>query len=565
MARDESAEAGYFQELVREIKDIKPSKDVLSRLKLDLCTKYKKKSIPTDIEVLLNAEDKDIGSVRKYLRTKPTRSLSGVAVIAVMAKPLACPHGKCITCPGGVDSFFGDTPQSYTGKEPATRRAKRNGFDPYLQVFNRLEQYIAAGHEPEKVELIIMGGTFISAPKAYRERFVTDALRAMNDFSAKFYRRGELDIACFRDFFELPGDIKDPARESSIRKKVLALRNRAKGKLENEQQKNESSVVRCVGLTIETRPDYGKLEHGNEMLRLGCTRVEIGVQSVYDDSLEKMQRGHTTRDSIESIRTLKDLGFKINIHYMPGLFVSRKNDLKGMRQLFDDPDYRPDMLKLYPCMVIRGTKLYNMWKKGLYKPLSTRQAAGLIADFKEHVPQYCRIMRVQRDIPSYLISSGVDRTNLRQYIQESIDKKGRRCRCIRCREIGRAKDLKGKMEISAMYYDASGGGEFFISYGNRDVLAGFCRLRFPSQSLRKEITGQSAIIRELHVYGQAAGIGKKGDVQHMGIGKLLMQAAESLAKLYLRKKLVVISGIGAREYYRKIGYRKQGPYMIKKL
>ncbi len=567
MQEGPSAKQKYFQELITRIKQDRPSKDRLSKMKLSLCARYGLGHIPTDIEVLLNAGEKDMGLVRRFLRTKPTRSMSGVSVIAIMTRPMKCPHGKCITCPGGVSSVFGDTPQSYTGEEPATRRAKRNMFDPYLQVFNRLEQYIAAGHEPAKAELIIMGGTFMAASRAYRDHFVKLAFQAMNDFSAKFYRDGDIDIAGFRDFFELPGALDDVKREASIRSKVLALKNRKKTTLSREQGKNEKAAVRCVGMTIETRPDYGGQKQGNEMLRLGCTRVEVGVQSVYDESLRMMERGHTVEKSLESIRTLKDLGFKINIHYMPGLFVSRKEDLAGMKMLFSDPGYRPDMLKLYPCMVVKGTKLYRMWKKGTFRPLSTKQAARLIADFKRHVPTYCRIMRVQRDIPSNMISSGVDRTNLRQYIHDIMVEKGTRCDCIRCREVARTKEPVdfGKMEISASYYDASGGGEFFISYGSRDVIAGFCRLRFPSQSLREEITPDSAIIRELHVYGETAALGKRGKVQHRGIGKQLMDAAESLARLYLRKKIVVISGVGVREYYRKLGYRKQGPYMVKKL
>jgi len=555
----------YFQELIEIIKEKRLSKDALSKLKLKLCSKYRLKHIPTDIEILLNADIKDIVIVRRYLQTKPTRSLSGVSIVAIMTKPHKCPHGKCIICPGGVNSPFGDMPQSYTGVEPATRRAVRNRFDPYLQVFNRLEQYIATGHEPEKIELIIMGGTFIATAKRYRDNFIMNSFKAMNDFSKMFYTKGELDIIKFKDFFELPGDIKDKKRESRIRKKILELKKNKKTSLIKEQEKNEKSVVRCVGLTIETRPDYGKLKHGNEMLTLGCTRVEVGVQSVYDNSLKRIERGHTTDDNIESIRVLKDLGFKINAHYMPGLFISRKKDLEGMKQLFSDPDYRPDMLKIYPCMVVKGTKLYRLWKKGKYKPLSTKQASELIADFKRYVPEYCRIMRVQRDIPTFITSAGVDRTNLRQYIHETMKKKKIKCRCIRCREIGRAKKPLKDIEISAMHYEASQGGEFFISAGNKDFIAGFCRLRFPSQLLRKEITEDSVIIRELHVYGEATGIGKKGKVQHTGLGKQLLKAAESLAKMYFRKKIIVISGIGVRDYYRKQGYKKQGVYMVKKL
>lgn len=551
----------YFSELIEFILDKRPAKQVLANKKIQLCKKHKQRRIPTDIEVLLRCTKEDMPKVRKYLQTKPGRSLSGVSVVAVMTKPHKCPHGKCSICPGGIGSEYGDVPQSYTGMEPATRRAKRNSYDPYLQVFNRLEQYIASGHEPEKIELIVMGGTFISTPKAYRDRFVMLCFKAMNDFSYLFYRKGVLDIERYRKFFEMPGDIRDENRERRIKAMVRELMGT--GKLEAEQIKNEKSHIRCVGLTIETRPDYGLREHGDEMLRLGCTRVEIGIQSVYDEALRFIERGHTIDDNIRSIRELRDLGFKLNFHYMPGL-VSRKKDLAGLKMLFDDPDYRPDMLKIYPCMVMPGTGLYDSWKKGLFKPLTTTQAAGLIADFKRYVPEYCRIMRVQRDIPTYMTTAGVDRTNLRQYIMKHMEANGIKCRCIRCREVG-DKEIKGSIDLSIYTYSASEGMEFFLSADADDKILGFCRMRFPAAQLRKEITRKSALIRELHVYGAATGLGKQGAVQHRGLGKKLLVLAEKTAKKSGRDKIVVISGIGVRGYYRKLGYRKQGPYMVKSI
>jgi len=549
----------YIEELKEYIKQHRPSKSQIAKKKINLCSKYKLKHIPTDIEVLLNAKASELSILKKYLQTKPTRSLSGVSVVAIMCQPHQCPHGRCIICPGGIDSPFGRVPQSYTGKEPATRRAIRNGYDPYLQVINRLEQYVASGHVPEKIELIIMGGTFISTSKKYRDDFIMYSFKAMNDFSRMFFKNG-LDIIKFREFFELPGDIKDTVREKSIQARVMAIKG--KSLLEREQRLNEKSTVKCVGLTIETRSDYASKKYADEMLRLGATRVEVGVQSVYDESLKKIERGHTVADNIKAIRTLKDMGFKINTHYMPGLFVSRKEDLAGMKQLFSDTDYRPDMLKIYPCMVVKGTKLYNMWKRGTFKPINTKQAVSLIAEFKTTVPRYCRIMRVQRDIPTYMTSAGVDRTNLRQYIHAEMDKRGDKCECIRCREIGR-KPVKGPVVINVEKYDASEGVEFFISADIKSRIAGFCRLRFPSQAIRKEITVDSALVRELHVYGMAAKLGKKGAIQHRGIGKKLLARAEAIAKKANKKKMVVISGIGVRQYYRKLGYRKHGPYMVK--
>ena len=320
-------------------------------------------------------------------------------------------------------------------------------------------------------------------------------------------------------------------------------------------------------MTIETRSDYAKLKHANEMLSLGCTRVELGIQSVYDKALKNIQRGHTTKENIEAIKVLKDLGLKLNFHYMPGLpGISPKKDFMGMLQLFEDENYRPDMLKIYPCMVVKHSKLYKKWKAKKFKPLTTTKAAEMIAEFKMYVPEYCRIMRVQRDIPTYATEAGVDMTNLRQLIHKIMEKEGIECRCIRCREIGmQKKPVKGKKGIKVLHYGASGGNEFFISAEIGDFILGFCRLRFPYTFQRKEITDSSALIRELHVYGPAAVIGKKGKVQHTGVGKALLDQAEEIAKMYFKDKIVVISGVGVRGYYRKHGYKQEGPYMVKKL
>lgn len=556
----------FYKELIGIIKKEKPNKEKLNKIKIHLCKKYKLSRIPTNIEILIHAKKKD----NLKIITKPTRTLSGVAVIAIMTSPKKCPHGRCIYCPGGPKSYFGNIPQSYTGKEPATMRAIRNRYDPYLQIFNRLEQYILLGHVPEKIELIIMGGTFPSFNKRYQENFIKYSFKALNDFSKMFFRKDVFLIDKFKKFFELPGEVADKKRVSNIHKKLLKLKRTCK--LENEQKKNESVKIRCVGLTIETRPDYGMLKQGNEMLKLGCTRVELGIQTTDNKILKKIERGHGVEDSITSTKILKDLGFKINYHIMPALpGSSLKKDLKMMKELFDNENFRPDMLKIYPCMVMKGTKLYRLWKQGKYKAITTKQAASLIAKFKKYVPEYCRIMRVQRDIPTYATEAGVDRTNLRQYIDEILKKKNIRCRCIRCREIGIAsknrKIKTEKPELKVYSYEASQGNEFFISaiYPKQDLLLGFCRLRFPSSSLRKEITKDSALIRELHVYGKLTEIGKKGSIQHKGLGKRLLKTAEQIAKQSNKKKMVVISGVGVRNYYKRLGYKKQGPYMVKKL
>ena len=565
--RSEQKSMKFYTELIAELKKKDYSNKQLAKLKRDLCSKYKIGRIPTNIEVLLAGGKGDLELLKKKLLTKPMRTGSGVAPVALMTKPFKCPHGKCIMCPGGVGSVFGDVPQSYTGREPATMRGIRNNYDAYLQVFNRLEQYVILGHNCEKVELILMGGTFPSFPVRYQKEFVWGAFKAMNDFGKMFYVKGEFNFIKFKEFFELPvADLGDKARIKRVQKKLLKMKGRFKeGKLEKEQRRNEKAKIRGIALCIETRPDYGKLEHGNQMLDLGCTRIEIGIQSVYEDVLKKIQRGHTAEETKESIRVLKDLGFKIAGHYMPGLpEVGKKKDLAGMKKLFSDPNYKPDMLKIYPCMVTKGTKLHELWKKGKYKPLNAKNAAKLIVEFKKSAPTYCRIQRIQRDIPTYQIVAGVEMTNLRQYIHEKFKPN---CRCIRCREPGKRKINWKKVKLKVLEYRASQGIEFFISAEDveNDILIGFCRMRFPSQSLRKEITDETALIRELHVYGTAVGIGEEGLIQHKGWGKKLLKRAEEIAKDKGKNKVVVISGMGVRGYYRKLGYRREGFYMVKQL
>jgi len=545
----------FYRELIKEVIDKKLDLDKTLKLRRKLCRKYSLRGLPSINQILLRADKEEFRHL-KHLVTKPTRSLSGVSVVAVMTKPIKCPHGKCIMCPGGPGSFFGNMPQSYVGIEPATMRGLRNKFDPYLQVFNRLEQYIVLDHMPDKVELIIMGGTFPSFEVKYQNEFVKYALKAMNDFSKLFFRKGKLDFVKFKEFFELPGDIHSEGRAKRLRKKVLELKG--KSSLGEEQKRNEKAVIRCVGMTIETRPDYANLKEANQMLKLGCTRVELGVQSVYDEVLKKIERGHNVGDSVKAMKTLKDLGFKVNAHYMIGLpGWSERKDLDGLKRLFSDERFRPDMLKIYPCIVVKGTKLYNLWKKGKFKALDNEGAIRIISKFKSGIPRYVRVMRVVRDIPSKVIEAGVDKTNLRQYI------KG--CRCIRCREVGRVEE-HGRPILRVFEYKASGGKEFFISFEDeKNVLFGFCRLRIPSSSLRKEIKG-SAIVRELHVYSPSVRIGGKagiGQVQHRGYGRRLLRKAEEIARKNGVGKMVVISGIGVREYYRKFGYRKEGVYMVK--
>ncbi len=569
----------YMKEIIKYIKKEKPDKITLSKKKIKLCSKYHLREMPNDIKILMSAHKKDIEDIEKFLSIKPIRSISGVAVVAVMTKPLKCP-GTCTYCPGGVNSFYGDTPKSYTGKEPAARRAARNHFDPYLQVFNRLEHYIVSGHVPDKVELIIMGATFPAFDKEYQEEFIYYVFKAMNDFSKLFYDKKEvINSSKFKKFYELPADINDSDRTKRIHAKLLKIKcpiinvigikkqNKNKRTLEEEQKINETAKIKCVGLTIETRPDYAGREIGNNLLRLGTTRIELGIQSVYEDVLRGVKRGHTVKQSIESISILRDLGFKLNFHMMPGLpGVNRKKDLAGLKKLFSDQNFRPDMLKIYPCMVMPGTELYESYKNKEFKPLTTKKAASLIAEFKKFVPRSVRIMRVQRDIPSNLVSAGVDRTNLRQYIEKELKKKKLKCNCIRCREIKNNKITNPELNIEE--YEANNGIEFFISIDDKktDKIIGFCRLRFPAKQLRKEFTKRTAIVRELHVYGKTTSVGKIGKkAQHKGFGTILLKTAELICKENDYNKLLVISGVGVKGYYKKLGYKKEGIYMSKKI
>jgi elongator complex protein 3 len=545
------------------------SPDDINRIKKESAQKNDFSGFMTNIEILSSIPKEQSEKLREILAVKPARSQSGISVIAAMTKPMKCPHGKCAYCPGGPGSEFGETPQSYTGREPATMRGMRAGFDPYIQVMNRLEQYVSAGHIPEKVELIVMGGTFPSFPEEYQKEFVGYCLKAMNDFSSIFYKKGKINLDLFREFFEMPSDIKNPERTEKILKKLANIKGKLS--LETEQEKNETSSIRCIAMCLETRPDFCFEPHINEMLSLGTTRVELGAQTVYDDILKKIERGHSVADTIRATALLKDSFLKVGYHMMPGLpGSSRGRDINAFREIFENPDFKPDNLKIYPCMVIKGTKLHEMWKKNEYAPLSAEFAADIITEAKKYIPEYCRVMRVQRDIPTKFTEAGVEMTNLRQYVGSMLKEKGIKCRCIRCREPKLSEPDFENIRIKKTEYKASKGTEIFISAedSKKDLIFGFARLRIPDVPFRKEILPESAGIRELHVYGKAVPIGERDESagQHRGIGKMLMQEAEKTAsEEFLRKHMYVISGIGAREYYKKLGYRRTGAYMEKEL
>ncbi|MBI3818314.1 MAG: tRNA uridine(34) 5-carboxymethylaminomethyl modification radical SAM/GNAT enzyme Elp3 [Planctomycetes bacterium] len=553
----------YLRELHEIAGDAAPGGRRFEKLKRRLCKKYGLARVPGDSEFLLNIIPR-AGSGPGV--AKPVRTISGVAPVSVATEPRGCPHGKCTFCPGGPGSPFGDVPQSYTGREPSIARSAAAGYDAYITVMNRLAQYVLGGHSPEKVELIVQGGTFPSHPEQYQRDFVRDCYLAMRDFGAEFYKNGALDARRFADFYELPSAPGDAGSFMRILERLRVLKSAARESLAELRDSNERERIKCVGLTIETKPDWGFAGHGRALLDLGCTRIELGVQTADDEILQKTHRGHTVADTKRSIRELRDLGYKLNFHVMPGLPGStRESDVACFDAYFNDPEYRPDMLKIYPCLVLRGTPLYEEWKAGRFAPLSAAQAADIIVECKKRVPNYCRIMRIQRDIPTPMTEDGVERNNLRQYVSKLARERGVRCACIRCREPRGVAVPSGSIRISSDSYEASGGMEYFISAVSGEYLLGFARLRFPS-AVSPPVSGSSpALLRELHVYGFSTPLGEPGETQHRGVGSLLLQTAESIARASGKDKLTVIAAAGVRGYFRKFNYRLEDPYMTKRL
>jgi elongator complex protein 3 len=511
--------AAYHQRLLELLTsgEIADKKELLRR-KIALCRELKLETVPPNSATLALADENTLAQVKDLLRRKPVRTLSGVAVVAVMTSPAPCPHGKCTYCPGGVEN---NSPQSYTGKEPAARRGAYNEFDPFRQVRARIAQLTSIGHPTDKIDLIIMGGTFTSRLPEYQQEFVKRCFDAMNEEDC--------------------------------------------GSLEEAHARNENAPHRCIGMTIETRPDGFDLLRSKECMRLGTTRVEFGVQILDDDILRSVNRGHGTKEVVEATRVAKDSGLKVCYHVMPGLPGSDPDkDLDRFRLLFDDERFRPDMLKIYPTLVVKGTKLYEQWQRGEFVPYTTAQATEVVAAMKAIAPRYVRIQRIQRDIPVQLIEAGVDKGHLRELARARMKEQGKRCRCIRCREVGLNRiqlDSAGGVGLNHLVYRASGGREDFISFDllEQDALVGYVRLRMPGE-------GSTAHVRELKVFGQMARFDQEGrEWQHKGFGKELMQEAERTAQENGYSTLKVTSGVGVRRYYSAIGYVRDGVYMSKQL
>ncbi len=532
--------------IINEIMEgkVKSKKD-LEKLKLKACRDFKLMEFMSNSQLLENATKSERAKISPLIRKKPTRTISGVAVVAVMCKPHKCPHGRCNYCPESDIA-----PPSYTGEEPAALRARMFDFDPYRQTYNRLLQLESIGHPIDKVELIVMGGTFPSYFTCYQEWFVTRCIEAMNNYG-----------------------LTDEDTKISIRNGgILTVPNKF-NYLDDVQTANEKSSVRCVGMTFETRPDYAKISDVDRMLQLGVTRVELGVQTIYNFIYKRIDRGHRVSDVIESTKILRDSGLKVAMHLMPGLFSDPERDMRIFHRIFEDDNFKPDMLKIYPCLVTKGSEFYDLWKKGDYTPYTTEQAVDLIVNIKKMLPKWVRTMRIQRDIPSQLIEAGVKKSNLGELVYNKLAEENIKCQCIRCREVGHqgvgVNPVFGDIKFMKEEYNAGMGREIFLSHEDplNDILIGFLRLRIPSNMAhRREVDKKTAIVRELHVYGQMAELGQKKDEiwQHMGYGEDLLAEAEKIAlENYDKNKLLIISGVGARNYYRKFGYEREGPYMSK--
>jgi elongator complex protein 3 len=440
------------------------------------------------------------------------RSLSGIVNISVLTKPYPCP-GKCLYCP--TES---NIPKSYVSGEPAVERAKALKFDPYLQVKTRIKMLKNEGHTTDKIEMRIVGGTWSYYPKKYQDWFVKRCFDACNGKTGKNFK--------------------------------------------NAQKINEKAKNRIIGLSVETRPDFINPDEIKHLRELGATMIELGVQSIYDNVLKLNKRGHGIKETILATKLLKDAGFKILYQMMPNLPGSNlRHDEKMFEKLFKNQDFQPDLLKIYPCALLKEAPLYKLWKRGIYKPFTKKQLIKLTLEIKKRIPYYARIQRIARDIPASLIIAGPAKiSNLRQILGQNMEKENWRCKCIRCREVKNTGDDKDKISLYREDYNASSGKEIFLSFEDekRTKLYSLLRLRITSEN--------KAIIRELHTFGPAVPLEEKGKIQHRGFGKKLLDFAEGIAKKeFLLEKILVISGIGAREYYKKQGYEIYGTYMSKKI
>ncbi|MBU1992886.1 MAG: tRNA uridine(34) 5-carboxymethylaminomethyl modification radical SAM/GNAT enzyme Elp3 [Patescibacteria group bacterium] len=489
----------------------------LQRLKHKFCAKYEI-SAPSSMELIKTyhemIDNDEIGpnpDFLKLVRKRGVRSLSGIASVTAITKEYSCP-GNCIYCPNEEGM-----PKSYLSNEPACMRAILNDFDAYKQVRNRIRGLERTGHPTDKIEVIVSGGSFTAYPSRYQTSFTLGIYNALN----------------------------------YPHKKVRSLKE--------AQKINEKAKHRCVGLSFETRPDEINEKVLKHLREYGCTKIELGVQTLFDEIYRLNNRGHDVDAVRRAFRLCKDAGFKINAHMMPNLYGSDpKRDYEMFELLFNDSDFRPDWLKIYPCLVLEGTALEKLWKQGKFEPYTDEQLIKLLEKIKAIVPKYVRITRLYRDIPAESILAGSKISNLRQMLNV-------KCNCIRCREVRGAEVNLKNLKLNIYNYKASQGEEFFLTFDDvkNDKLCALLRLRFPFDYFIKELK-DAAIIRELHTYGLQIPISEKSSsAQHLGLGKKLVKKAEEIAQKAGYKKIAVISGVGVRSYYRKLGYKLEGTYMVK--
>ncbi|NXD57598.1 ELP3 protein, partial [Corvus moneduloides] len=498
-------------------------KDVdLNKLKTKTSAKYGLPAQPRLVDIIAAVPPQFRKVLLPKLKAKPIRTASGIAVVAVMCKPHRCPHinftgNICVYCPGGPDSDFEYSTQSYTGYEPTSMRAIRARYDPYLQTRHRVEQLKQLGHSVDKVEFIVMGGTFMALPEDYRDYFIRNLHDALSGHTSN--------------------NVAEAVRYS------------------------ERSLTKCVGITIETRPDYCLKQHLSSMLSYGCTRLEIGVQSVYEDVARDTNRGHTVKAVCESFHLAKDAGFKVVAHMMPDLpNMGLERDMDQFFEFFENPAFRPDGMKLYPTLVIRGTGLYELWKTGRYKSYSPSTLVDLVARILALVPPWTRVYRVQRDIPMPLVSSGVEHGNLRELALARMKDLGTQCRDVRTREVG-IQEIHHRVRPYQVRNSLAG-----TSPDDPRLLQPFLgHCQGSGHSLGIPACSRSDLARAS--FDRTSLFSPVISPLFQGFGMLLMEEAERIAREeHGARKIAVISGsVGTRNYYRKIGYELEGPYMVKRL
>ncbi|MEM3489570.1 MAG: tRNA uridine(34) 5-carboxymethylaminomethyl modification radical SAM/GNAT enzyme Elp3 [Nitrososphaerota archaeon] len=517
----------YLEEFIENLK----TNNDLGRLKLELAKVLKIKTIPSNIQLISELRKRGIDDhLVSKLRKKPVKTRAGVTVITVVAPLFNCPHGRCIYCPGGGSTGI---PRSYSGKELQIMSARELDYDAEKQVQRCIERLTAMGHSVDKVELIIIGGTFTASPIEFQREIIKSALDGLHGQSSS--------------------------------------------SLEEAIHRAEKTRPYVSGITIETRPDWVSEKEADALLSMGVTRVELGVQALDDEIYKILNRGHTVDDVARATRILRDRAFKICYHLMPGLpGSSPEKDIEMYRQVFSDPRFRPDMVKIYPLMVLPDTPLYDLWKRREYTSYPLEVLTEVLVKWLELTPPYVRIQRIRREIPASEAVDGKYPGNLRELVEQELERRGMKCKCIRCREVGnpklakRLREVMNKMRILETWYETDGGQEVFISYETPDrvVLSALLRLRLPYRSAT-QLTENSALVRELHVYGRMVPVGHLGEErdawQHRGIGSMLLRRAEEIAIENGYRRIIVISGIGVKQYYTRHGYHPHGPYMAKNL